>query len=171
MFVLAINEGEKSMVSWRIPFALSFAIVVAIAQVPDLSGTWELNVGKSSWGKHAKPTGGKVVIEHHEPSFKYSGAVEVQNGTETAVGTSQFSFDGAIDGKDYPVTGMEGTGKMTIRRVSPTTMVSELKSNDGTVLETAKTTVSADGKRLTREVKATGPGGQQISWTEIYDRR
>jgi hypothetical protein len=151
-------------------FALSFAFLVAGAQVPDLSGTWQLNVQKSSWGKHPKPTGGTVVIEHHEPAFKYSGTVERQNGTETSDGKNSFSFDGAIDGKEYPVTGAGGAVKMTVRRVSPTTTISEVKSNDGAVLETAKTTISADGKRLIREVKAAGPAGN-LSWTEIYDRR
>ena len=158
------------MGSWSIAIALSFAMVVTGAQVPDLSGTWQLNVDKSSWGKHTKPTSGTVVIEHHEPALKYSGAVEVHNGTETTPGKSTFSFDGAIDGKEYPVTGLTGAGKMTIRRVNPRTTISELKANDGTLFETAKTTISADGKRLTRELKTTGPGGE-ISWTEVYDRQ
>jgi len=158
------------MLSWRIGFVLSFAMAVASAQVADLSGTWQLNVQKSSWGKHTKPTAGTVMIEHHEPALKYSGTVEVQNGTETSPGKSTFSFDGAIDGKEYPVTGITGTGKMTIRRINPRTIESELKSSDGKVLETAKTTISPDGKRLTRELKTTGPAGQ-VSWTEVYDRQ
>jgi len=158
------------MASWRMAFALSFAAVVASAQVKDLSGTWQLNVQKSNWGKHPKPTSGKVVIEHHEPALKYSGDVAIQNGTETTPGKSSFSFDGAIDGKEYPVTGTAGDRKMTIRRVNPTMMESELKSSDGAVIERARTTVSADGKRLVREVKAPGPGGE-VSWTEVYDRQ
>jgi hypothetical protein len=154
------------MAPWRVVFALSL-IGFASTQVPNLSGTWRLNVEKSSWGKHPKPTGGTVVIEHQEPAFKYSGTVEVENGTETSDGARSFSFNGAIDGKEYPVTGRAGSAMMTIRRVNPFTLVSELKSSDGTVLETAKTTISADGKRLTREVKAA----KEISWTEVYDRR
>ena len=157
------------MAPWRLGFVL-LSIGIASAQAPNLSGTWQLNVQKSSWGKHPKPTGGTVVIEHQEPAFKYSGTIEVENGTETSEGQRSFSFNGAIDGKEYPVTGAAGAGKMTIRRVNPTTTVSELKSSDGAVLETAKTTISADGKRLTRAVKAAGPGGE-VSWTEVYDRR
>ena len=77
-----------------------------------MSGTWELNVQKSSWGKHAKPTGGTVVIEHHEPSLKYSGSVEVQNGTETSVGKSSFAYDGA----GQLVTQSEPTGMVKYTR-------------------------------------------------------
>ena len=69
------------MASWRIGSVLSFALVVASAQVTDLSGTWQLNVQKSSWGNHPKPNGGTVVIEHHEPAFKYTCTVDVDNGT------------------------------------------------------------------------------------------
>jgi hypothetical protein len=158
------------MASWRTTLALSFAMVAAGAQVANLSGTWQLNVQRSNWGKHPKPTSGTVVIEHQEPKFKYSGAVNVQTGTETSPGKSTFSYDGAIDGKEYPVTGTAGAGKMTIRRVNPTTIESELRSSDGALLETAKTTISADGKRLTRDIKGAGPGGE-VSWTETYDRQ
>ena len=158
------------MPSWRLAFALSTAMLLAGADVPDLSGTWKLNVQKSSWGKHPKPTSGTVTIEHHEPSLKYSGTVAVEHGSETDDSKGTFSFDGAIDGKEYPVTGVAGTGKLSIRRLSPTTTVSELKSPDGAVLQTAKTTISSDGKRLTREVKQTTSAGE-VSWTEVYDRQ
>jgi hypothetical protein len=157
------------MTSLRLAFALLFAIEIATAQVADMSGTWHLNVQKSSWGKHPKPTSGTVVIEHHEPAFKYPGNVDVDNGTETSVGKRNFAFDGAIDGKEYPVSGSAAGAEMTLRRVNPNTIVSELKATDGTVIETAKTTISADGKQLTRELKATAPG-KELSWTEVYYR-
>jgi hypothetical protein len=38
------------------------------------------------------------------------------------------------------------------------------------VLQTAKTTISSDGKQLTREVKETTSAGD-VSWTEVYDRQ
>ena len=172
MCVQEAPAEENGMTSWRVVFALSVAVGFGMGQqqAADLSGTWQLNVQKSNWGKHPKPTSGKVVVEHHEPALKYSGDVAIQNGTETTPGKSSFSFDGAIDGKEYPVTGTAGDGKMTIRRVNPTMMESELKSSDGAVIERARTTVSADGKRLVREVKAPGPGGE-VSWTEVYDRQ
>src|SRR2546425_8806189 len=155
-----MRGGTNPMASWRMGCALWFAIMVASAQVSDLSGTWALNVQQSRWGKHPQPTSGIVVIEHHEPALKYSGTVQVQHGTETADTNNTFSFNGAIDGKEYPVRGTAGTMRMTIRRVNPTTTLSDLKAGDGTVVERAKTTVSADGKRLTREVRATGPAGE-----------
>jgi hypothetical protein len=151
-------------------FVVMLALGIGAAQAPDLSGSWELNVKKSNWGKHPKPLGGTIVIEHHEPAFKYSGTIGMQNGAENGEDKQTFVFDGAIDGKEYPVTGSLGGGKMSIRRTSPYITVSELKSADGKLLETAKTTVSADGKRMVRDIKGTGPQGE-ISWTEVYERR
>ena len=142
------------------------ALVTAAEQVVDLSGAWHLNVEKSRWGKHPKPHSVVVNIVHNEPALKYSGIAVAANGEDTR----EFSFEGAIDGKEYLITGAFGEGKIAIRRVSPTTTASVFKSNDGNVVETATTTVSADGRTLRREIKVKGPEGE-MSWTEIYERR
>jgi hypothetical protein len=137
-------------------------------QAVNMSGTWHLNIEKSVWGKHPKPSNGTITIEHHEPSFKYTGRVGIHQGSETADQES-FQFDGAVDGKDYPLTGSPAQGSASMRRVSSRQIVSQRKSPDGKVIETARTTISADGKQLVRSVDATGPNGK-ISWTEYYDR-
>jgi len=112
--------------------------------------SWRLNVAKSVWGKHPKPSEATVTIEHREPSFKYSGAVTMQLGGESAERRS-FSYEGAIDGKEYPVGESTGEGTAVLRRVSANRVTSERKDPDS-------------------EVKAVGPDGE-ISWTEIYDRQ
>jgi hypothetical protein len=157
------------MPSWRAAAPLFLALGIALAQTPDLSGTWKLNVEKSVWGKHPKPSNATVTIEHREPSFKYSGVVTTGLGSENADRRS-FSYEGMIDGKEYPLSGSAGEGTVVLRRVSANTITSERKGPDGKLLETARTTLTGDGKRLVREVKATSPAGE-VSWTEIYDRQ
>lgn len=142
------------------------ALVSPAQQVVDLSGAWHLNVEKSKWGKHPKPHSVVINVVHQEPALKYSGIAVAGNGEDTR----EFSFEGAIDGKEYPITGVFGDGKIVIRRVSPTTTSSAFKSNDGNVVETATTSISADGRTLRREIKVRGPEGE-MSWTEIYERR
>jgi hypothetical protein len=154
----------------RLAVALALALGIGLAQqAADMSGTWRLNVEKSSWGKHPKPSGGTVTIVHKEPSFQYSGKIETGQGSETADRRS-FDFSGTIDGQEHPLGGSQGQGTASIRRVDSNTIESQLKSKDGKVLETARTSISRDGKLLTREVKGLGPKGE-ISWTEIYDRQ
>jgi hypothetical protein len=59
---------------------------------------------------------------------------------------------------------------MTLRRVSPSVTVSDFQSDDGKFSETARTTVSSDGKQMVREIHAKSPDGE-TSWTEVYDRK
>lgn len=132
----------------------------------NLSGTWILDANQSKWGNHQRPTSIVITIVHQEPKLKYSGQ-EIKPGEEQP---QEFSFDGAIDGKSYPVRGAGEAGSIYYKRVDDRTIDSVFTSNDHTEVDQARTTVSADGKRLTREVKAKVPGGEE-SWTEVYVRR
>ena len=117
-------------------------------QFPNLSGTWSLNINKSRWGKHLKPGSGRVTIEHHEPVFKYSGTVAFQSTPNAAEGevTKTFAFNGAINGKPYPVTGDGGEGSISIKRVNTNTIESDFESTDGKLSETARMRLSAGEK-------------------------
>src|SRR5690242_19438405 len=107
-----------------ITFALGVGMVFA-QQAVDMSGTWRLNIAKSVWGKHPKPSNGTVTIEHREPSFKYTGHVGTGQGSETADRRS-FQFDGTIDGKEYPLSGSQGQGTASVRRVDARTVESQV---------------------------------------------
>jgi hypothetical protein len=150
---------------------LALALQLAAATVADMSGTWRLNVQKSRWGKHTKPDAGAVTIEHHEPAFKYSGTVTSPNGVvgEPGEATRTYAFDGAIDGKEYPVTGTLAAGNIVFRREGANIVTSDFKSSDGKLTQSARTTISSDGKTLTRTIEEKGPKGD-VSWTEVYDR-
>lgn len=94
--------------------AISLSPVALAADQPaNMGGTWKLNIQKSKWGKRDKPTQAEIQIEQHDPSFKYKGSVLNADGTDAR----WFEFDGAIDGKSYPVSGPEGAGSITIQRV------------------------------------------------------
>lgn len=151
-----------------IPAGLALSMVVAAADTQsaqNLSGTWNLNVAKSTWGKKPKPQSCVVKVEHNEPSLKYMGEVTASSGEPNTA----FEFDGAIDGKEYPVKTPSGDGTRVIRRVDAYTTVSETKSKDGRFFQTARTALSKDGKVLTRQLQVKGPTGD-VKWTEVYER-
>jgi hypothetical protein len=139
----------------------ALSLPVLRAADPSLSGKWFLNVEKSTWGKKQKPHSVVVTIEHSEPTLKYSGVVTA----DTDGGGRPFEFSGAIDGKEYPYR----DGKIVIRRIDSHTTTSSYTSTDGTVTETARTTLSRDGKTLTRVIEGKGPEGR-LRWTEVYER-
>ncbi|MEN6606483.1 MAG: hypothetical protein ABFD60_04515 [Bryobacteraceae bacterium] len=151
---------------WAAVTAAAFSLSISQAQVINMSGTWNLNVQKSSWGKVQKPVSVLVTIEHDEPALKYSGNMVYFGGEDTRT----FSFAGAIDGKWYPISRSYGSGKISMRRIDFRSMESEFRSDDGKWTEHIRTLVSRDGKELRRTIRRTGPEGN-LNWTEVYDKR
>ncbi len=137
----------------------------ASAQAPNLSGTWILNPEKSHWGSMQQPLSVIVQIEHKEPALQYCGTVTYANED-----VREFCFAGAIDGTRYPVERSFGRGTMTTKRLDTFSVLSTYTSDDGLFSETTLTTVSPDGKRLTRRMRLKSPVGTR-TWTEEYERR
>jgi hypothetical protein len=152
---------------------LGLLLLIALASTPaevvDMSGTWVLNKDRSDWNKKSPPTGVILHIEHREPSFKYNGKV-VEGGTEKD--DTQFSFEGAIDGKEYLVTEASGAkSRIRLKRVSADTISSVLIGTGGKTLQEATTTISSDRKTLVRKIKQRNPDNTTGEWTEIYEKR
>ena len=138
---------------------------LSMGQVPDLSGMWRLNVQKSSWGSVRKPISVMLDVLHREPQFEYSGTVVYANED-----SRDFAFKGAIDGKPHSMTRSFGTGSITIQRVNARTFDSVFRTEDGNYVENSRTTLSADGKSITRVLRVKTPA-EERSWTEVYERR
>jgi hypothetical protein len=138
------------------------ASVLLAADAANLTGTWHLNVEKSKWGRKPKPQSAEVTVEHAEPRLHYKGTVVTGLNGESR----SFEFTGAIDGKEYPF----GDGKITVKRVDARTTAAEYKSSDGRTVDRTRTTISEDGRTLTRQISSRGPQGN-LSWTEVYEKR
>jgi hypothetical protein len=106
-----------------------------------------------------------LVIEHKNPVLQYRGTV-----THVNEDTRDFTFSGAIDGKEYPMISSIGPGIVVLRRVDANTFESAFRNADGTRLETATTSLSRDGRSLTRKISQKTPEFAR-TWTEIYERR
>jgi hypothetical protein len=106
-----------------------------------------------------------IAIEHREPVIEYQGTV-----TYTNEETRAFGFSGAFDGKPYRMTRSYGDGEIRLRRVDGLTFDSAFQSDDGNYTEAARTSLSRDGKLLTRKLTVKTPDGKK-SWTETYEKR
>jgi hypothetical protein len=153
-----------SVRSWLIPAFLSVALGVCAGQPANISGSWHLNIEKSHWGSKLKPQSVTLVIEHNEPLLRYSGTV-----THVNEDTRDFIFEGAIDGKPYSVVGSGGAGTVVLHRVDLNTIESVFRNADGTSIENTRTSVSRDGRLLTRQIRLQTPAGTH-TWTEVYER-
>ncbi len=148
-----------------VPLCFAFSLGVA-AQVADFSGTWQLNVEKSRWGKARKPVSVVVNITHKDPVLEYSGAVM----DEVAEAARPFHFGGTINGKEYLTSRSYGDGMITLKWETKNTVLGHFKSADGLFVETTRTSLSRDGKTLTRRIRVKGPD-TDLSWTEIYEKK
>jgi hypothetical protein len=147
-----------------VPAFLSVVLGVCAGQQPTITGSWHLNVEKSHWGSKTKPLSVVLFIEHKEPVLEYRGTITHSNEV-----TRDFAFQGAIDGKAYPTLGPQGPGSIVLKRVYRSTFESVFRSEDGLFRETTRTSVSGDGRVLTRRIRLETPEGRRI-WTEVYER-
>lgn len=131
----------------------------------NLAGTWVMDVQKSIWGEMQKPESVVLEIVRRGAEIRYSGLVTYQNQD-----TRSFTFDGAMDGREYPVMRSYGPGKLVMTRKGIATVESVYTSDSGVYVETVRTVLSADGKHMTRYMNLKYPPGIR-TWVEVYNRR
>lgn len=153
------------MFSRRAIVLLPLSLALPSPGAMDLTGDWTLNLAKSQWGSRPKPISVTLHIQHKEPSIMYAGTV-MYAGEDTR----QFGFDGAIDGRSYPMIRSFASGSVVLHRIDPMTFESVFRSSDSTTVETTRTTVSTDGRVLRRRIRLTTASGTDTS-VEFYERR
>jgi len=126
-----------------------------------MSGTWKLNVAKSNFGGGPKLMAMTVKVASDTPELiQFSVDQTTGNGY-----TVSYSFKGAADGKDYPITGSSSVYSYT---EEPGMVHETQKDADGTVTK-GDFTVSANGKVGTWTYTVTNPGGTAVHSKLIFD--
>ena len=161
----------------RITLLLAATFVTTLTQVPgagtnqlfnfgqsNFSGTWKLNLGKSSWRGLRKPISVIVTIEHKQASFSYSGSLVDADGE-----LRNFEFSGFVDGKEYPATREYGEGKVALKWAGSNSLMATFKTSDGRWVETTTRSLSRNGKTLTQQLRLKAPD-REITWTEMYEK-
>ena len=126
------------------------------AALPNLSGTWVLQVDKSDFGPMAPVTSRTDVIQHQEPKLLIKRTIASSAG-ET---TSDLVY--AVDGKPYKNTVSDTELTSTLNWDGAVlVMVSTASVPQGDVTITDRYTLSADGKTLTQD-RTLSIQGQQL---------
>jgi hypothetical protein len=126
-------------------------------------GTWKLNEAKSKIANGPKNT--TVVYEAAGDSVKIT-----TDGTDPKGSPAHSEWTGKFDGKDYPVSGDSSADARAYKKVDARTLTFENKK-DGKATLTGRITISADGKTRTVHLSGTGPDGQKVSSTNVYDKQ
>jgi hypothetical protein len=129
------------------------------------SGTWNLDVAKSKFGEAPKPKSAHLTVLMKGNSLSWTSDVVRADGTRI----KQF-FDGAIDGKEYPVRSEPEAG---------TVSASYTRNKDGTTHATSKSptgrmettiSISRDAKTLIIKNELIDNSGEKVTWSEVWRR-
>ena len=127
---------------------------------PDFSGQWVLNAQESDFGLIPPPQCRGFKITHREPELV---SEETAPGGEPCGLTIRYTTDGA------PVAYTANNAKQVARLTwSGTALVIDRRSNDDVQMR-IESTLSPDGRKLTREFDVDSPQGA-TSWRYVYDR-
>jgi hypothetical protein len=130
-----------------------------------LTGTWVLNVQKSTYVPAPGPKSQTVVISGTDQARKL--VVDVTPDTGPAM---HWEVSGAVN-QDLPVTGVNpNADTYSFRRVSPTSIQAQYKKGGKNTL-TQTAVVSADGSTMTVTAKGTNVAGQAVNNVAVFERR
>ncbi len=146
--------------------AAGFSMIAADTNgKPDFTGSWSLNVGKSSFGKMPKP---------QSMTLKAMRKGEVLHSVQTmddGQGPKSVEGDWFLDGKQHPVDPTAQGNKQTqMSRWQGNTLVAERRSDDGSYHENIRMNISGDGKTATEHISVKSPNGSNTS-TLVWERK
>jgi len=137
---------------------------LSMAQDDPFVGTWQLNVAKSHFDPGPPP---KSQIRTWEPS----GMVTVKGiNADGTPHTHHYTIK--PDGKPYPAAGAPTppiADTVRTKRIDANTMLATL-SGGGTPIETARFSLSKDGKMLTLESRNSNLNPRHFHNIQVWDR-
>ena len=166
----AINRTSKRSTGAalnRVACAFFFGLTLLLAQNQEpLVGVWQLNLARSTF-----PSGPQLyarltcTIEPWQDGLKVTYDIVGVRG-----GVTHWEWQGRLDGKDYPLQGVDEVTTNAYTRLDALTygVVTKL---DGRMASSTRIVISPDGRTMTVTGAAATPQGQAALNTAIYDKR
>ena len=156
---------RTSVVSTLVGSVVYLTVSTAVLAEDRWLGTWRLNVAQSKYSSGAPPRSTTIKVEAAEGGLKYTADGIDAQGTRT-----HLEYVAKFDGRDYPFRGSATADSISLRRIDDSTYEATLK-RAGTVVTTARTVISQDGR--TRITMQTGKNaqGEDINNTIVYNKQ
>ena len=139
--------------------------LIGQAQAP-LFGTWKLNLAKSAYDPGPPPYKRSTCrIEPWEDGMKVTYDMVGTRG-----GITHLEWIGRLDGKDYPIEGLDDVLTNAYTRIDDRTFEVILKV-DGVKAAVARIAISTDGKTLTTTTTARNAQGRSVITTTVYEKQ
>jgi hypothetical protein len=128
-------------------------------------GTWRVNLAKSTYSGAPAYKRATYVIEPADDGLKVVYEMVLPRG-----GVTHVEWTGRLDGKDYPVQGIDEflTYAYTPRQDGSYEIVAKI---DGRVAASSDVRFSADGRTMITSTVAGGPQGQKITTSTVYEKQ
>lgn len=132
----------------------------SVGTKPDFSGQWVLNASESDFGLIPQPKCRGLKLSHREPEVVVE---ETGPGGEPCGQATRYTTDGAL--VTYMANNVQRRARLTWSGIA---LVIDRTDDDGVKMR-IETTLSADGRKITREFDVESPQGA-TSWSYVYDR-
>ena len=143
------------------------ALVLGVAAMAadSQTGTWKLDVAKSSYSPGPVPKSLTLTVVSDEKTLKIHS-----EGVDGAGKPTKVDFTANFDGKDYPATGIAAGDMVSVERVDANTIRVSMKK-DGKTLMTATSVVSKDGKVRTTTFVGKDNEGHDVKNVAVYEKQ
>jgi hypothetical protein len=128
-------------------------------------GTWTVNIAKSTYTGAPGYKRATYVIEPADDGLKVVYEMVLPRG-----GVTHLEWIGRIDGKDYPVQGIDEALTYAYASQADGSYAIVAKV-DSRVAASSEVRFSPDGRTMTTTTTATGPQGQRITTSTVYEKQ
>lgn len=129
------------------------------------TGTWILNVAKSTYKPGPAPKSQTVRIEPSGQGERVRSDALNTNGTRVIT-----EYIAAYDGTDYSLKGSPVANTVSLKRIDAQT-TERFDKKDGHVMLVYRRAVSPDGKTMTVMVNGVNAQGQQVSNVVVFEKQ
>ena len=124
-----------------------------------------MNPAKSKYSPGPAPKDVTVRVDCDENGIELDA-----DGTNADRTPTHVKCSAKFDGKDYPIIGTYAD-TVPVKRIDANTMQAILKKNDGLLMLTVITTVSADGKTRTSTFKGKDGEDREVNNVVLYNKQ
>jgi hypothetical protein len=171
---VSLVDSPRPIQYVAIVFAVILGFVVtAISQAPtprngldNLAGTWKLNLSKSTYEAGPPPYKRSTCKIEALPD----GLRVIYDNVGIRGGVSHIEWVGKLDGRDYPIQGIDEVLTNAYTRVDARTYDVVVKA-DGVKVANARIVIAPDGKTLSSITSTRNAQGQILKTTAVYDRQ
>ena len=158
------NELVRRVLTCGVVLGIAIAGLAGQTRDPR-TGTWTLNVAKSTYKPGPAPKSQTVTIQPSGQGEHVRSEALNTNGTRVVT-----EYTAAYDGTDYPLKGSLVADTVSLKRIDART-TERFDKKDGQVMLVYRRVVSEDGKTMTVTINGVNAQRQTVSNVVVFEKK